>query len=60
MGDWFTKRGIYLEPRVGHAHIIAHLKALIFKGKVNLKPIFQLLFFDPRYLTWYGIDSFKT
>ena len=30
------------------------------KGNVNLKPIFPLLFFHPRFLTYYYIDPFNT
>ena len=55
--------------RVAHTHLIHQLKALIsfsiwlhnivihatsIKGNVNLKPTFSLLFFDPRYLVYYG------
>ena len=48
MNSWITKTAISLILRVGH-----HFK-------VNLKLIFSLLFFDPRFLTQYCIDQFDT
>ena len=48
MGDWNTKTAISLVLRVGHAYVVYYKSQI--KGKVHLKNIFTLLFFDPRFL----------
>ena len=68
MNGRITKTAISLLLMMRHTHVIyqyeidSHPSDV--KGKVNLKPIFPLLFFHPRFLTKishiYDMDPFNT
>ena len=44
-------------PDFSRHNIAVHLTRI--KGMMNLKPIFPILFFDPRFLIYYSIYLFK-